>query len=362
MANHFILDSHKLHYHFERVAEFKERGDCYPIYIEVSPVGLCNHRCVFCAYDYIAYPNRKLDTQRYLSFLDEAASLGVKSILYAGEGEPLLHPDITDFVAKTREVGIDAGMFSNGELLNAKKTESLLPHLTFLRFSFNGGDSKTYETIHLPNSVRGGGLLMDKVLKNIAYAVEFRNKHRLKVDLGAQFVLLQENKHSLLEAIKAMKECGVDFVSIKPFVFQNENQKYIQSKPFEVSEIEDLIEQTNAFCGEDFQVIFRENAFCGAHKERGYAHCLGCNFIAVVNSAGELASCLPYWDREEFVYGNIYKETFYEIWNGKKRQKIKKFLENALDCSKCPKNCRPNAINAFLNDILNPKVKHINFI
>ena len=157
MANHFILDSHKLHYHFERVVEFKERGDCYPVYIEVSPVGLCNHRCVFCAYDYIEYPNRKLDTQRYLSFLDEAASLGVKSILYAGEGEPLLHPDITDFVAKTREVGIDAGMFSNGELLNAKKAESLLPHLTFLRFSFNGGDSKTYETIHLPNSVRGGG-------------------------------------------------------------------------------------------------------------------------------------------------------------------------------------------------------------
>ena len=61
MNKKFVLDSHKLHYHFERVAEYAKNGDCYPIYMEVSPVGLCNHRCVFCAYDYINYPNRKLD-------------------------------------------------------------------------------------------------------------------------------------------------------------------------------------------------------------------------------------------------------------------------------------------------------------
>ena len=99
----FILDSHKLHYHLDRVAEFQKNGDCYPIYMEVSPVGLCNHRCIFCAYDYIDYPNRHLDKDRFLSFLDEVASLGLKSILYAGEGEPLIHKNITDFVISASE-------------------------------------------------------------------------------------------------------------------------------------------------------------------------------------------------------------------------------------------------------------------
>lgn len=213
-----------------------------------------------------------------------------------------------------------------------------------------------------PIVVGGGGLLMDKVLKNIANAVEFRNKNQLQVDLGAQFVLLQENKDSLLEAIKHLKECGVDFVSIKPFVLQNANQKYSNTKPLEESEIRELAEASNGFSDGSFQVIFRENAFENSSKDRGYTHCLGCNFIAVLNSAGDIASCLPYWDREEFVYGNIYEKTFYEIWNGEKRGKIKQFLEHTLDCAKCPKNCRPNAINEFLNGILNPSVKHINFI
>lgn len=210
--------------------------------------------------------------------------------------------------------------------------------------------------------VGGGGLLMDKILKNIACAVEFRNKNQLQVDLGAQFVLLQENKDSLLEAIKHLKECGVDFVSVKPFVLQNANQKYCDNKPLENSEIRELIESSRVFSDGDFQVIFRENAFENYNKERSYTHCLGCNFTAVLNSAGELASCLPYWDKEEFVYGNIYEKTFYEIWNGEKRKKIKQLLENELDCVKCPKNCRPNAINEFLSEILNPSVKHINFI
>ena len=361
MSKNFNLDSHKLHYHFDRVAEFQKKGDCYPLYMEVSPVGLCNHRCIFCAYDYIAYPNRKLEKERYLSFLDEAAFLGVRSILYAGEGEPLLHPNITDFVEKTREVGIDCGMFSNGELLNAKKAESLLQNLTFLRFSFNGGNARTYSRIHAPHR-NTDEKLITKVLKNITYATEFRAKNKLKVDLGSQFVLLRENQESLFDAIKAMRECGVDFISIKPFVHQNENQQYKNNEIFTQNELHDLIKEANAYTRDDFKVIFRENAFENTGSERGYTHCLGCNFISVLNSAGDLATCLPYWDNKDFVYGNIYKDNFYDIWNSERRKKIKDFLEHKLDCSTCPKNCRPNAINEFLSEILNPSVKHINFI
>ncbi|MDA3967415.1 radical SAM protein [Helicobacter sp. WB40] len=363
----FILDSHKLHYHLQRVAEFEKRGDCYPIYMEVSPVGLCNHRCIFCAYDYIDYPNRHLDKDRFLSFLDEASSLGIKSILYAGEGEPLIHKNIAEFVEKSKEVGIDCGMFSNGELLSEKLVQKLLPNLTFLRFSFNGGDAQTYAKIHKPSKRNtyawGGAFLMDKVLKNIEYATSFRNKEKLEVDLGSQFVLLKENKDSLISAISNLKNAGVDFVSVKPFVFQNEEQKYDKNNGFILlDEIRDLIKEAKSYEDSNFSVIFRENAFLNKEKERNYSHCYGCNFITTLNSAGDIATCLPYWDKEEFVYGNIYKESFYEIWNGEKRKKIKRFLENDLNCKKCPTNCRPNAINEFLDDILNKDVKHKNFI
>lgn len=354
----FNLDSHKLYFHLDRVLEYQESGDCFPIYMEVSPVGLCNHRCIFCAYDYIEYPNRKLNKERFLSFVDEVARNGLKSMLFAGEGEPLMHPNIADFVQYARRQGIDVGMFSNGALLREQLCEEILPYLTFLRFSFNAGTAEFYSKIH-----RVEEKIFHKVVKNIEYATHLRQKEGLKVDLGSQFVLLPENKASLIEAIKTMKNAGVDFISIKPFVFQNENQQYDKTKTLELSEVRELILLAKEYESDDFRVIFRENAFENKEKDdRGYRHCRGCSFITVLNSAGDLASCLPYWDQEKYVYGNIYQESFFDIWKGEKRKEIKHFLEKELDCSQCPKNCRPNAVNQFLEELIERKVKHINFI
>lgn len=214
------------------------------------------------------------------------------------------------------------------------------------------------------NQVRGGGQLMAKVLSNITNAARLRQSENLSLDLGAQFVLLPENKDSLLDGVKAIKEAGLDFISIKPFVLNNEAQKYAKStQKLDMNEVSELVERAQEMSSESFSVIFRENAFSNsAQEERGYTHCRGCSFITALNSAGELASCLPYWDKQEFVYGNIYEKTLYEIWNGAKRAEIKAYLESRLDVSKCPKNCRPNAINEFLEEICEPKIKHINFV
>lgn len=203
---------------------------------------------------------------------------------------------------------------------------------------------------------------MAKVLSNITYASRLRQEEGLELDLGAQFVLLPENKDSLLEGVQAIKDAGLDFISIKPFVFQNLQQKYSNAQRLDMAEVSHLVHEARKHSSESFQVIFRENAFSNTDQERTYKHCRGCSFITTLNSAGEMASCLPYWDRQEFVYGNIYEHTFYEIWNSEKRSKIKEYLETNLDVKHCPKNCRPNAINEFLEDILEAKVKHVNFI
>jgi len=352
----FDLDSHKLHYHFDRVAEFKAKGDCTPIYMEVSPVGLCNHRCVFCAYDYIGYPNRKLEREKFLAFVKDVADAGLRSMLYAGEGEPLVHPNIGEFVSFTKSCGVDVGMFTNGQCLSTKLADEILPNLTFIRFSFNGGTAENYAAIHEVKP-----FVFDKVVENIKYACEYRKNNNLTVDIGAQFVLLPENIEYLLDAVRTLRECGVDYLSVKPFVQQNEAQHYQMARQFELDELKDLIEDCQKEESDTFKVLFRENAF-EKYGERDYCHCNGTSFITVLNSAGELASCLPYWDNQDFVYGNIQEQSFAEIWSGEKRAKIKAYLENELDAKQCPPNCRPNAINSFLENILQKDIKHINFI
>lgn len=356
MMQNYNFDSHKLIYHTDRLNQYLETGDCFPLYMEISVIGNCNHRCTFCAYDYIGYPNRKIQTQRLLGLIDELAECGLKSLLYAGEGEPLLHPDIVKFIGRCKKRGIECGIYTNGQLLKKGLAQKLLPLLTFLRFSFNAGTAENYSRIH-----RVKPAVFSGVVNNMRQAVRIKQKEKLGVDIGLQYVLIRENSGDLFNAIKISKDTGIDYFVIKPYVLQSHLQSYRQSVKFRAEKIKDLFDKAENFSDKNFKVIARRLAFQNYGK-RNYQYCYATSFISVVNSAGDVATCLPYWDRKEFIFGNIYRNKFKEIWLGLRRKKIKEFLENKFDAKNCPPNCRPHAINEFLSEIKNPKVKHINFI
>ena len=69
MAENIRMDSHKLIYHPDAVARWLKGENIYPIEIEISPSGACNHRCVFCAVDYIGYQPNFLDKDIIFQYL-----------------------------------------------------------------------------------------------------------------------------------------------------------------------------------------------------------------------------------------------------------------------------------------------------
>ena len=81
MAENIRIDSHKLIYHPETVARWRRGENIYPIEIEISPSGICNHRCIFCAVDYIGYHSAFLCKDTVLCNISQMSRKGLKSVI-----------------------------------------------------------------------------------------------------------------------------------------------------------------------------------------------------------------------------------------------------------------------------------------
>ncbi|MFN0056920.1 MAG: radical SAM protein [Planctomycetota bacterium] len=350
-----LVEGHKLHHHLDRVVPFLRGERIYPLYVEFSPVGSCNHRCTFCAYDYIGYPDRRLDTARTREVLAEMGRLGVKSTLWAGEGEPLLHPEIGELAQAARQSGMDVGMFSNASALNERKALGLLPHLTFLRVSFNAGTPETYAATH-----RAPAKHFALVLQNIERAVALRAQRGWSVTLGMQIVLLPDNLATLPELARIAQGLGVDYLAVKPFVQHPDQEGLHWPESFSPDAIEAVAQVAESFQNERFKVLVRRESFRN-YQRRSYRHCHALPFFAFVLSDGNVYTCGPYYGHADHVYGNINTQSFREIWQSERAAAIQCHAATKLDAQKCMPNCRPDAANRFLWELKNPPA-HVNFI
>ena len=359
--NRFNLDGHKLHYHLDRVTEWQhgDRSKVFPIYVEVSPVGHCNHRCSFCALDYIGYQNRALDTERFKLNIMDMAVHGVRSIMYAGEGEPLLHPDISEIVEYTDRNGIDVAITTNAVALTRRFCDQALHHCSWIKVSCNAGDKQTYAKIHGTE-----GRDYRKVWKNIQYAVNLRDTFVLnKTTIGVQCVLLPDNVQSLWDLAVRCKEVGVDYLVIKPYSHHLMSNTTHYSALKYTDNYEQYTEPLKDLVSSKFEIVVRKESMEEwDNEEREYDKCYSVPYFwAYIMATGEVYGCSAYLGDKRFAYGNVNSALFSDVWLGAGRKSAMGFVDNELDIKECRRNCRMHKCNQFLHGVQNAG-EHKNFI
>jgi len=352
----YKIDSHKLMYHVERVSDWVKGRLIYPVYMEVSPAGSCNHRCVYCALDFMEYQPRFLETGIFKSRLKEMGRLGVKSIMYAGEGEPFLHKDMADIIAATKKSGIDAAVTSNAVLFSEKIAALALPYLSWIKVSINAARPLTYAKIH-----RTGQEDFGKVIKNMAYAAELRRKKGYSCTLGMQAILLPDNYGEIELLAKKARSIGMDYLVVKPYS-QHPLSKTIKFKDIKYDKYLDLASKLKSINTGNFNVVFRMHTMQKwDRQERNYKHCLALPFWAYIDAGGSVWACSMYLTKSKFCLGNIYKNSFKEIWESAKRDNLTRWAAKELNTSKCRVNCRMDEVNRYLWELTHPS-EHVNFI
>lgn len=366
MSDSYGIDSHKLIYHPQRVTRWLEAGrdwdmakHIYPIYMELSPVGACNHKCTFCAVDYIGYKPTMLDEELLATRLAEMGQLGVKSIMYAGEGEPLLHKKINAIIKSTKHAGIDVALTTNASILPKDFIEESLARLTWIKASVNAGTAETYAAIHQTKQRD-----FNRVVENLRKMVEYKHTHKLSCTIGAQSLLLPENAHEMEQLVKLCRDqIGLDYLVIKPYSQHlfSETHRY---ERLDYADYLHLESRLSEYSREGFDVIFRLHTMQKTLEAAGkrYPKCNATPFFwAYMMANGDVYGCSAYLLDNRFNYGNIYHQTFKEIWEGPSRHASFDYVFDQLDIHECRKNCRMDEINRYL-DKLQTGVSHMNFI
>jgi len=349
------IDGHKLMYHIPRLCQWLKGENVFPIYIEVSLYDRCNHRCIFCAFDFLKHKPNILDKDCLKRFILQSAEKGVESILFSGEGEPLLHEDAADIIAATKKAGIDAALSTNGVMFNEETSKRTLEYLTWVRVSLDAGTPKTYEVIH-----RSKKRDFKTVIRNLEKAVKIRNNNKYRCTIGAQYLLIPQNYQEVTRAARILSGIGVDYLAIKPYSQHPSSGNRMQFTLGD-KELFYLEERLRRYSKGVFQVIVRRNAIRKLKEPRPYKKCLGISFAAHLTAGGDLYPCNLFLGSKEFILGNIYEKTMEEIWRGERRSSIMRLMDDKWDVKKCRLACRLDEINRYLWELKNPS-SHINFI
>lgn len=350
------IDTTKLMYHPQRVAQTLQANtwDKYkeitPIYCEVGTTNFCNFACSFCGIDYARKHDSRIDATIFNERIKELGAAGLKSLMFAGEGESLLHKDISSMIQATRDAKIDISITTNGVPMTQRFIKESMKNINWIKVSFNASSPENYARIH---KCREQDFFT--VCENIRFAVAYKKHHHLDCDIGTQMVLVEDNAHEVEEFVKLSKSLGVSYAVVKGYSQHNFSDTKIH-KDTDYSKYADLSKRLDSYADENFSVVFRSNSMV---ESEPYNKCLSLPLWMYIDCNLDIYNCSAYLLQDRFNLGSLKTQSFTDIWQGPKRKAL---YEEGVDVTECRQNCRMSSCNQFLSDISDKRIHNVNFI
>ncbi len=304
--------------------------------IEIRNTDFCSEDCYYCfnrkSMD-LSYMRTSIPDALHCELEDDLLDLFTSQgssfmIRFTGSGEPLNHNRTLPSIIAFEQAGIPTALITNGSALTNKSATELGKYSTFVRFSIDAADAKTYANIRRCSS---------DVFNAVIRSIEDISCRNVTI-IGVTFLVCRQNFTQIAEFCALVKRIGVKLVWIRSL---NDPDEFSKA---EIDFINEDIRRAESLNDNGFFVfalqfsIYRK--VCTLHYRADDKHCWSLFTKAVIQPNGDVITCLSHKD---FVLGNIHDRPFSMIW-GSKRHIAFLNRSNKVECSQCIESRFNNSI------------------
>ncbi len=300
----------------------------HPSILMVEPTNVCNLECPLCPSGGGILKRKKgiMSFEKFKGIIDEIGDFLLNVSLY-NLGEPFINKEIYKMINYARNKRIFVRISTNGHFFNKEEDREKLvkSQVDNLIVSLDGASQETF----IKYRKKG---YFNEVVDNLKQIVQLKKQYKSKLPyIELQFIVMRHNEHEIEKIKMLAKEIGVDKLTFKSvFLYgvdhlsNDEKAKYLptNSKYIRYSDEKELDKKDKI-------------------NIRG---CMRIWFSSLILWDGLVVPCCEDSDGK-YVFGDVFKERFIDIWNNEKYQKFRKQILKNKTVLKICEGCNGNLFN-----------------
>ncbi len=292
----------------------KKNGLPTDAYLQVGYT--CNAKCVMCEIWKHPYLG---DTKLLKKIIDKISDLHFDWITLWG-GEPLIHPDIEEFITYSKEKGLKLQIINNGTLLS-NHVHSICEYVDNLVVSIDSGIPEIHDTI------RGKKNAWNAIVYGLKEILSQRKHPLAEIDC----TILNENAETLASILELSRDLGGVFVDFDPAQINGVGNNHTYKLSAGIHGLENSQKLAEKY---GIEITSREKIEIikkYLNNEPIHTPCYSYCKDLLISPKGDVYTC---WTISELI-GNILDIGFVDTWHDSLKKNLKVLTGERPECLTC---------------------------